>query len=134
MSVTRVLMGGGDMSGWKRLGVTLSVLWVIAGPLWLLIDTNTRANESYERCLRLATSISGDYADAVKGEQVYKRMSDRCEYVYSVTTTTLSKMIEDKDSKAILAVMIGGPIAALWLLGAIVIGTCRWISRGFRRA
>jgi hypothetical protein len=41
------------MSGWRRLGIVLSVLWALAGPLWLLIDTNSRANQDFERCLHL---------------------------------------------------------------------------------
>ena len=122
------------MSGWQRLGIVLSVLWALAGPLWLLIDTNTRADQEFQRCLRLATSISDDYEDAAKREQAYNRMSDRCQHTFLVSTTSLPQMFADEDTKKFLALMIGGPIAALWLLGWIVIGTCRWISRGFRWA
>ena len=122
------------MSGWKRLGIVLSVLWALAGPLWLLIDTNTRADQEFQRCLHLATSVSDNYEAAEKREQVYNTISDRCQRTFLVSTTSLPQMFADEDTKKLLAFAIGGPIAALWLLGAIVIGTCRWISRGFKRA
>jgi hypothetical protein len=122
------------MSGWQRLGIVLSVLWTITCPIWLVIDTNTRASHDFESCLHLAGSISDDYENADKRAQVYDRMSNRCQHTYLASTTSLSQMIADEDNKKFLARMIGGPIAATWLLSSIVIVTFRWISRGFKRA
>ena len=121
------------MSGWQRLGIVLSLLWAVAGPLWLLIDTNARASRDFENCLRLVSSVADNYADADGRERAYNRMSDRCQHTYLLSTTSLPKMIADEDSKKALALVVFGPLAALWLLGSIVVGSCRWISRGFKR-
>ncbi len=38
------------LSGWGRLGVVISVLWIIAFPSYLTVDTNNQANEFYQWC------------------------------------------------------------------------------------
>jgi hypothetical protein len=111
-------------NGWQRLGIVLSVLWAVAGPLWLVIDTNTRADESYQSCVSLAYSLSLSSTDQEKAVE-------RCGSARLASTTSLPQMWEEKDGRNALALMVGGPIVAMWLLGGIVISTIRWIAHGF---
>jgi hypothetical protein len=52
------------------------VLWAVVVPLWLVADTNTRANQNFVSCLVFAGSVSDGYTDADKREQVDRKMSD----------------------------------------------------------
>jgi hypothetical protein len=119
------------MSGRQRLGIVLSLMWVVAGPLWLLIATNAQASRDYENCLRIVDNVVDGYADADGRERAYNRMSDRCQHTYLLSTTSLPQMIADEDTKKVLTFLVCGPLAVLWLLGAIAIVSRRWISRGF---
>ena len=42
------------MSGWKRIGVLISVLWLLAVPSYLIISSNKFADAYYKGCLDLA--------------------------------------------------------------------------------
>ena len=42
------------MSGWQRIGVVISILWLVGLPIFLMIDTNRRANDFYSDCLGFA--------------------------------------------------------------------------------
>jgi type II secretory pathway pseudopilin PulG len=102
------------MSGWKRIGVVLSVLWAIAVPLWLVADTNSRSNQQFESCLKFAISTSDNYADAIKRKQVYERLADDCQRTAEATSTALQDIFTKPDDQKALALFIGIPIAALW--------------------
>ena len=39
------------LSGWQRIGVVISVLWLIASPIYLLVTKNEAANKSYAACI-----------------------------------------------------------------------------------
>jgi hypothetical protein len=118
------------MSGWQRLGIALSVLWAVVVPLWLVADTNTRANQNFVSCLVFAGSVSDGYTDADKREQVDRKMSDDCRHTFLASTVSLSQVVADRE---VMGYMIGIPVATLWLIGWIVIGTSRWIGRGFKQ-
>jgi hypothetical protein len=119
------------MRGWTRLGIVVSVLWTLVVPFWLVAQANSSAKHDLERCLSLATSLSGDHRDAAEGTQVYDRVLARCQMVYRQEATSLPQLIADDDGKKRLALRIGGPIAALWLLGALAIWALRLVLRGF---
>jgi hypothetical protein len=47
------------LSGWQRIGVVISVLWMVGFPIFLMVDTNRQASEMYQGCLRIAYSEYG---------------------------------------------------------------------------
>jgi hypothetical protein len=112
------------LTGWQRLGVVLSVLWAVAGPLWFVSRENTRINNSFESCLavtHLANSIA-----------LQEKMADDCSRTASALATSVPQLMADDNGKKILAWVVGGPIVILWLLGWMLIGTTQWVARGFR--
>ena len=42
------------MSGWQRIGVVISVLWLLAVPSYVIISSNQFADAYYKGCLDLA--------------------------------------------------------------------------------
>jgi len=39
------------MSGWQKICVVISILWLIASPAYLLVTKNQAANKSYATCI-----------------------------------------------------------------------------------
>jgi hypothetical protein len=39
------------MSGGQRIGAAISVLWLIASPIYLLVTKNEAANKTYAACI-----------------------------------------------------------------------------------
>ena len=38
------------MSGWNRLFVVIAVLWAVAAPIILMVDTNRPVHQAFDRC------------------------------------------------------------------------------------
>src|SRR5262249_57203663 len=61
------------MSDWQRLGVLISVLWLVGMPIYLMVDTNNTAGVVYQSCIRSADlafeagGFEGDKPGEVKG-------------------------------------------------------------------
>ena len=51
---------GGDsrMSGWQRIGVVISIIWLVAVPIYLMVSTRTIGQVNYTETV-LAALISG---------------------------------------------------------------------------
>jgi hypothetical protein len=115
------------MSGWQRIGVVLSVLWLVGLPVYLMNDTNMRAQDQFidckmaqERGLRWGTEADckraagfmewADLAQMFRGDpqDIYTTYRARGMWVFLL-----------------------GPVVLLWLVGWIVFGTVRWVRRGF---
>ena len=52
------------MRRWQKIGILLSVIWMIGIPIYVMIDSNRRANEFYGMCRRLESSIASDPTNA----------------------------------------------------------------------
>ena len=42
------------MSGWQRIGAVISVIWLVAAPIYLMVSQNSQANELYGDCFSSA--------------------------------------------------------------------------------
>jgi hypothetical protein len=111
------------MSGFYRLMVVLSVLWVMAtiGAEYISINVhNTRIVDEYVDCSRTATEKSPSERQAHK---------NYCTHLRDISTVSftddLSKNASDPFSWEILLT----PIAVLLVLGY----TVRWVVGGFQR-
>jgi hypothetical protein len=122
------------MSRWQRLGVVISILWLIASPAYLLVTKNQAANKSYAACIEssLTTGTHLRYIGQYDQADAWERHSnDWClgaaEYMSSVGLA--HSFLERSYRSAILWGVFLGPIAVLWLVGSLVIGIVRWVGR-----
>jgi hypothetical protein len=112
------------MSGWRRIGVVISVLWLLAVPSYLVISSYGLADGYYKRCI--------DRASAHSVEEYIKARND-CSADSNSIRILPEQMLEtlllkgDYFEGLIVWAMILIPIALLW----IVFGMVRWIARGF---
>ena len=114
------------MSGWQRIGVVISVLWLIVVPVYLVVHSNMNAGYLYEQCLKTYLP------DLTREEK-----DDTCWSSSHIGTVNWkivgSTLIAGNFGTAILWSMMLGPIAIFWLIGSITLGTVRWIRRGFHK-
>src|SRR6516164_2697415 len=47
------------MSGWQRIGVVLSVLWIVGYPIYSFIDENESNERAYRTCQKTAFELTG---------------------------------------------------------------------------
>jgi hypothetical protein len=123
-------------SGWQRIGVAISVLWLIALPIYLLVTKNEAANKSYAACIeeslmtgtRMREVGNQDEADAWE-----RHSNDWClrGAGYMSPIGLAHVFLEGSYHSAALWGFLLGPIAVLWLVGGLVIGTVRRAARGF---
>ncbi len=105
-------MNGRRLSGWQRLGVLISILWVILAPttaVYLYSQSGTeQAWLAYSVCSRAKLNATDCDAEVRKNLRV-------------LTTP-------DWGGVAFIAV---APIPVFWLAGWLTITSVRWVRRGF---
>ena len=121
------------MSGWKRLGVVISVLWLIGSPIYWHVEVFRAIDKIAETCASNNPSAP---------QSCYTRRDHRIKNTAPIPDAlkamTFSDDRVDPTFKTWLGVMFWlqwlGPIALLWIVGGIVIGTTRWVIRGFTKS
>jgi hypothetical protein len=123
------------MSRWQRIGVVISVLWLIASPIYLLVTKNEAANKTYAACIEESSMTStrmrqmGQYDQADAWEH---HSNDWCLRAagYMSPVGLAHALLEGSYHSAVLWGVLLGPVALLWLVGTLVIGTVRRVGRG----
>jgi hypothetical protein len=116
------------MGGWQRLGIVVSVLWILCSPFYLLFASNQQALANMRDCLRVVEHLQSDDVAAIA--------SQRCQETYWREGMPSDRFIETlllqrgHQSLTVWAFILT-PLALLWLVGSSIIGTARWIRRGF---
>ena len=113
------------MSGWQRIGVIISVLWLMGLPVYLLIDMY-RESTKYTDLLEdvcVATRNSPEGAQTLTEECFRNAIVAGGNEFRTLVAQTFKDVF--------LWIILLGPIALLWLVGWIVLGTVRWVRRGF---
>ncbi len=115
------------MSGWQRLGMVVTVLWLLGAPIHLMVHANQSADRLYAMCL------SRTYNNKAGAD-----LETRCRAQFEEQSMTPQKLLNllfaaNKDQITVWTFLLV-PLVVFWLLGWIVLGTCRWVSRGFKRA
>jgi hypothetical protein len=108
------------MSGWQRIGVVLSVLWLVGLPLYLGQQQNSLMLDGRINCNEGTTLPLGPQRDAAERH---------CEQLFP--TVTFTDMFSGESATVLWAFTLV-PVALLWVVGSIIIVTLRWIARGFR--
>jgi hypothetical protein len=107
------------MSGWQRIGVLISILWLIASPTYLLVTKNQAANKSYAACIEssLTTGTHLRYIGQNDQADAWERHSkDWCVggAGYMSPVGLAHSLLEGSYRSAILWGVFLGPIALLW--------------------
>jgi hypothetical protein len=101
------------MSGWQRIGVVISVLWLLGLPLYLRI---------YNLVLNCDHARVADFC------RTWSDVEPAGPYL-SLSWGYLARLFRDNVEMSTGVLL--GPIILLWLVGWIVLSTVRWIQRGF---
>ena len=122
-------------SGWQRIGVAISVLWLIALPIYLLITKNEPANKSYAACIEESLMTASRMREVGKQDEAdawERHSNDWClrGAGYMSPVGLAHVFLEGSYHSAALWGFLLGPIALLWLVGSLVIGTVRRTARG----
>jgi hypothetical protein len=106
------------MNGWKRIGIILSVLWIIGGGFWIRTMVfhvqSQPAIDIHRSCLEHYQLHPGRDCDA-------EFKADWERYVTNGFINTQT------------AAFTFGPLLLAWVLFYIIAGLTRWVAAGFRQ-
>lgn len=124
------------MSGWQRIGVLISVLWIVGTPIYLMVDTNNTAEAVYQSCIRsadLAFEPGGFEGDNPGELKVAEQRCARSFYNMRMSPRKLMRLLLGREGEETLIVwtMILGPIILFWLVGGATFTTVRLVRRWF---
>jgi hypothetical protein len=125
------------LSGWQRLGLVISVLWLIAAPAYLLFAENTRARDFYGSCRGASRSLESEMRARGAHEAADVEHREAHEICWSaagfVTAETLVRdLLDSRERSRRLWAFLVAPIAFFWIAGSAALSTIRWVLRGFR--
>lgn len=107
--------------------MVISVLWIIG-----LVGAEYFSIANYK------SRVSAEYGDcrskAILEKNPSQRQADEqyCDRMHNVETVSFGDDLSHAANDPASWLILLAPIAALWIVGGIVIGTLRWIGGGFR--
>jgi len=117
-----------QLNGWQRIGVVLSVVWIVAGGLWtrsVVIESQGESAVASRRACLNRHSIQPDGSPPAAPD--WRSQCDRqfdADWNRDVT--------DHWDRVNVLnAVFTLAPLLLAWLLVYAIVGTVRWIRAGF---
>jgi hypothetical protein len=104
------------MNGWKRIGIILSVLWVVIGGIW------TR-------------TVIGDYLTKGAWSQLdwCVKYSSKDKDCYAEFHDNFQRDLTDGGINIQNASFTFGPLLLAWVLCYIIARLTRWVAAGFRQ-
>jgi len=109
------------MSGWQRIGVVISIVWLVGFPIFLFIDANRSHSEVLQHCLK-AAPVSREPTEREESRQI-------CLRAFEASRETPGKLVQELASDKILWAVMFGPIALLWIVGGVISYVVRWIAQ-----
>lgn len=124
------------MRGWQRIGVLISILWLVGMPIYLMVDTNNTAKVVYQSCIRsadLAFEPGGFEGDNPGALQSVEHRCNRSFDDMRMSPAKLMRLLLGREGEEALIVwtIILVPIVLLWLVGGSIFVAVRWVRRGF---
>jgi hypothetical protein len=109
------------MITWRKIGVVVSVLWLIGLPIFVMFDSNRRASEFYAWC----RSAESRYATDMTPEQQLELCTRSARFM---TPSLLVQVLiaGNADTFAMWILMLG-PVAVFWLIFGIIFVAVRSI-------
>ena len=109
------------MTSRQKIGVLVSVLWLIGFPTYLVVHSGMNAGHLYEECLK-------SFPDLTIEEQ-----HETCwnsSYLGAVTPKVIANaLIAGNSDTLTLWSMMLGPVVLLWAIGVITLDAVPWIRR-----
>jgi hypothetical protein len=121
------------MSGWQRIGVVISLLWLVGLPIYLMVDSNRRAGDFYTWCRSVESKVASDMRSSGRGDLAdsTEQQHENCwRSARFMTPTVLAYTLiaGDADTATLWSLMLV-PLVIFWLIGGIVFATVRWTRR-----
>jgi len=108
------------LSGWQRIGVALTILWLVLGSVGLhmreLRDANGAGNSMYSICTTMNKALPTPQDDPKD-----------CEISRDMLRTM---NLQGEFNRVLVEVLV--PIPVFWLLGWLILKTIAWIRKGFK--
>src|SRR5262249_19056043 len=109
------------MIRWRKIGVVVSVLWLIALPVFVMLDSNRRASEFFAWC----RSAESRYAIDMTPEQQLEFCTRSARFM---TPSVLAQVLVAGNSDTFtMWILMLGPVAAFWLISGVVFVAVRRI-------
>jgi hypothetical protein len=112
------------MRRWLKIVILLSIIWMIVIPIYVMIDSNRRANEFYDMCRRLESSIASDLTTAEQQYEICWRSAK-----FMTPSGLVQTLIAGNADTITLWFFILGPLVIFWIAGGLLLATVRWIRR-----
>jgi hypothetical protein len=112
------------LNGWQRIGIILSVLWVVGGGL---LVRGAVKDEEYNNDWQesMVAQLSAADQAAVRARDLSKVSDGGLDVMYAAATSVDSRI----NSRT--AIWTFGPLLLVWLLVYVVIWLTRWVRAGF---
>jgi hypothetical protein len=124
---------GDIMSGWQRIGVVISLLWLIGLPIFVMLDTNRRASDFYTWCRSVEAKAASDTRSSGREAESTEQQHENCRRLAGFMTPTVladTLIAGNTDTVTLWSLMLV-PLAIFWLIGGVIFATVRRIRRGF---
>jgi len=108
------------LNGWVRIGIVLSVLWVLGAGIYTNKQVTEIAVDSSSLVYRLCTSSPPSDAEQTG---FFKYCELKRDEIYQ---DAVHYRMRD------VAIFSLGPLPIFWLIGFICVMTYRWIKKGFK--
>lgn len=111
------------MRGWQKIAVAVSVIWMIGMPIYIMIDSNRRANEFYTACRSLESNLASDMTPEQQHERCWRSAKFMTPGVLAQT------LIAGNADTATMWFLMLGPLVIFWIGGIMMLLAGRWIWR-----
>jgi hypothetical protein len=113
------------MSGWQRIGVVISLLWIVVFPIEVLREHNNSISDLYGQCFQRQMKYFP--------ERPLDQAHEECAGIF-VDFIRPSDLLNVSGHKVVpffwLIVLL--PVAVFWILGGATLWIIRWVRRGFK--
>jgi hypothetical protein len=124
------------MSGWQRIGVVISLLWLVGLPIYLMADSNRRASDFYTWCRSIESKFASDKRSSGRDDlaETTEQQHEKCWRSARFMTPTVmahTLIAGNVDTVALWSLMLV-PLVIFWIIGGLIFATMRWVRRGFK--
>jgi hypothetical protein len=113
------------MSGWQKIAVLVSILWMIGLPIYVMIDSNRRASEFYNVCRKVESNLAFEMTAEQQHEVCWRSAK------FMTPTVLAQTLIAGNADTVTLWFFMLAPLVIFWIIACIILATVRRIRRGF---
>jgi hypothetical protein len=113
------------LSGWKRIGIIVSVVWVVGAGIYTYDSEINRSSDSIANTHVRCDSYLADYKDEGAREAAFQRCNKEAD-------DSLALALTNARLEGALVALVPVPLG--WGFTYLVLLLVRWVKRGFMRA